>query len=186
LEDLLFTVVTLHWVEVWETTVALDRLSQLKLPKSFQVVGHLVQAMKHLVVEANTKAKPNSTTTPTKATNLVQATTWSHSATQRTPMDLAHHFLRLVDQDPQPTRVQDQPFLHPNLSKVDTATQLTSNSNFMAARPAHTLVSVELEVTKQLAKATRAANTEATKLSEATTTVTTRNADGAATTEDIK
>jgi hypothetical protein len=101
-------------------------------------------------------------------------------------MDLLHRCLKPDDPAPQPTPLQDQPFLRPNLNKADTATQLTSNNNSITARAALTAASGELEVTKQLAKVTKAANTGVTKLLGAITMATTRHAaDGAATTEDI-
>ena len=65
------------------------------------------------------------------------------------------------------------------------ATRPTSNSSYMASQASHTVVLVELEGTKQLVKAIRIANTEATKLLAATTMATINAADGAATT-DIK
>jgi len=103
-------------------------------------------------------------------------------------MDPAHRFLKPIDQALQPTRLQDQPFHHPNLSKADTATQLTSNSNSTTPRLALMAVSAELAVTKQLAKVIKAANTEDTKVSAAMPMATTSSnaAAGAATTEDIK
>ena len=101
-------------------------------------------------------------------------------------MDLAHRSLKLVDQALQPTLLRDRPFHHLNPSKADTAIQLTSNNNSTTPRLALTAVSVVPEVTKQLARAIKAANTEVIKLSEATTMATTSNAVvGAATTEDI-
>jgi hypothetical protein len=103
-------------------------------------------------------------------------------------MDQAHHFLKPIDQDLQPTPLQDQPFPHPNLNKADTATQLTFSSNSTTLRLALTAVSAELAATKQLAKVIKVANTEVTKPSAATIMATTSNnaAAGAATTEDIK
>lgn len=103
-------------------------------------------------------------------------------------MDPAHRFLKPDDQALQPILLPARLSLHHNLSKPDTAaTQLTSNNNSTTARLALTVVSAELEVTKQLDKATKVANMEATKVSVATTMATTSNAAaGAATTEDIK
>jgi len=82
-----------------------------------------------------------------------------------------HHLLKLADPDPQQTRLQDQYSLPHNLSKAVTeATPAIFNKDmvFMAARlVVSMLVSVELEPTKQLGKATRAANNmEATNHSE--------------------
>ena len=65
LEDLLFMAVIMLWVEVWVTMVALDRLSQLKLPKDLEVVAHSVVLMTRSLV-AHTQVKINSTTTPLK------------------------------------------------------------------------------------------------------------------------
>lgn len=101
-------------------------------------------------------------------------------------MDLLHHSLKPGDQVPQPMPLPDQPFLHLNLNKADTATQLTSNNNSITARAALTVALVELQVTKQLVKVIKGASTEATRHSAAITMAITRHAaDGAATTEDI-
>ena len=101
-------------------------------------------------------------------------------------MDQAHRFLKPIGQDRQPIPLLVRPSPLPNLSKVDTATQLTSSSNFRTVRLALTAVSAELAVTKQLVKAIKAANTGVTKLSAVTTMATTSNnvAAGAAIMED--
>jgi hypothetical protein len=100
----------------------------------------------------------------------------------------AHLSLKAGDQAPQPTQLPDRFSLHRSPSKVDTAaTQLTSNSKSTTARLALMVVSAVLAVTKRQAKAIKAANMEATKLSAAITMAITSNAvDGVATTEDIK
>ena len=75
LEHLLFMVVTVHWVEVWETMVVLDRPSQLRLPKALQVVVLSVEDMIHSLAEAHTRVRTSSTIMLIKATSLALAMT---------------------------------------------------------------------------------------------------------------
>jgi hypothetical protein len=188
-EDLLFMVVTVH-LEVYPIMAVLDRLSHLKLPKRLEEAALSVVLTMRLAEEAHTKVKVNSITVPSKATNKVAVTIWSHSETRRLRMDQAHHCLKLADRDPQQTRPLDQHFLHRNLSKLGTEATLPISSNkamadSTVAKPAAMLVWAELEVTKQEAKGIKTANTEVTKLSEATTMATASSSveDGVATTD---
>jgi len=100
----------------------------------------------------------------------------------------AHHLLKLADQDPQQTRLQDLSFLPHNLSKeAMEATRAISNRAMVstAARlVVNMLASAELEVTRPLDKVTRTANMEATKHLEAIIMAIANNvADGVATTD---
>jgi len=86
--------------------------------------------------------------------------------------------LRLADQDPQPTQLLDQPFLPLSHRQLGTEATLPISSNQVKDyTPTNSLLAstvpwVVLQATKLLDKGTRmAANTEATKLSEATTTM---------------
>lgn len=54
LEDPRSMAVRMHWVEVWESMVVLDRPSHLK-PRKASEAGHLVEVKIHLAPEARTK-----------------------------------------------------------------------------------------------------------------------------------
>jgi hypothetical protein len=75
LEHLLFMVVIVHWVEVWETMVVLDRPSQLRLPKALRAAVLSAEDMIHSLAEAHTRVRTSSTTMSIKATNLALAMT---------------------------------------------------------------------------------------------------------------
>jgi hypothetical protein len=180
--DLLCMVVIVHWVAVWVTTAVLDRLSHLKLHKALEEAVRLV-VMMHSAEDLHTKDRTN--TALSKATSREPVMIWSHLVTRRPPMDPAHHWLKVDDQEMQPTLLQAQPFHHHNPNRVTEATQLISNRDMaftVAKLVANMAVSAALGVTKQLDKATKIANTEATEVSAATTMVVASNvADGAAT-----
>jgi hypothetical protein len=105
---------------------------------------------------------------------------------QRAPTDLAHRFRSPVGQDLPQTLHLVQSSLHRNLNKEVTGDTQVIFSKLMDFTVAKLVVNMDLEaleVIKQLGKATKAANMEATRLSEATSMATASNnaEDGAAT-----
>jgi len=196
LEHPLFMVGIVPWVEVWESTVALDRL-KLRTPlKVLLVAVHSAVDKIPSLVSHSPRAKTSNTTVLTKAIKPAPLMIWSLLAViQRPPMAHPRRFLKSIDLDLLPIMHQDRVFLLHNPSKVDTVadTQATFNSS-ITPRAARTAVVSLLEVTKQRAKDTKEANMELTKATLATHTATTTSssnssssnaAAGAATTEDI-
>ena len=98
-------------------------------------------------------------------------------------MDQAHPSLKLSAQDLQPTQLQALlfPLHNPRVDMADT--QVISNRDFTVAKLAANMLVLRVPVVIKLAdKVTKTANTEVTKLSEATTMAIANNVvDGAAT-----